>query len=299
MSLSKSTKNQLCRLLAFIPDKAYLHIAYFAHTKNRLHLSDPQTFNEKLQWLKINDKNPIYCKIVDKYTVREYIKQKIGSEYLIPLLGVWDSANDIPFDQLPEKFVLKCTHDSGSVIVCTSKGDIDQKAVKQKLNKALKQNIFYNGREWPYKNVKPRIIAEEFLTEASGMEPKDYKIFCFNGMPRFIQVDQGRFHTHRRNMYTPEWQPMDMEIRVPRNREREVDKPENLKEMLEFAKVLSKDFPFVRVDFYSVNNRLYFGELTLYPGNGYGKITPDEWNHTLGEWIRLPDNKKQKANPTI
>ena len=202
--------------LRFIPDKYYLKKWYKFKTGKELNLKNPQSFNEKLQWLKLYDRNPNYSKMVDKYEVRQYIKKKIGEEHLIPLVGgPWKNFEDIDFTKLPDQFVLKCTHDSGSVEICKNKKEFDIEKVRKKFNYTLKRNYYYYGREWPYKNVKPRIIAEKYLLDDSGIEPKDYKIFNFNGEPRIIQVDLDRFANHRHNYYTTKWEFLDVYIDDP------------------------------------------------------------------------------------
>ena len=219
-----------------IPDSVYLKYMYRRIMGKKLDLKNPKTFNEKLQWLKLYDRKPEYTKMVDKYEVRKYIKEKIGEEYLIPLAGgPWDQFDDIDFSKLPDQFVLKCTHDSGSVVICRDKNDFDIGAIRKKFNRALKGNFFYGGREWPYKNVKPRIIAEQYMADESGVELKDYKIFNFNGVPRIIQVDYDRFVRHKRNLYNTDWQYMDFAIKYETDSNITINKPANLEEMLRMA----------------------------------------------------------------
>lgn len=272
-----------------IPDKLYLEILYKRVTGETLHLDNPQTYNEKLQWLKLYDRNPLYTTLVDKYAVREYIKEKLGEEYLFPLVGgPWNSVDEIDFDALPEQFVLKCTHDSNSVIICKDKNNFDIEAAKEKLKKALKVNFYYYRREWAYKNVKPRIIAEKYMVDESGDDLKDYKIYAFDGEPKVIQVDFNRFSgNHKHNFYTPDWKFIDVQILCPSDASIKMEPPQTLDEMLEISKKLSEGYPHVRVDLYSINGRVYFGELTFYSNSGTAKFTPEEFGYEMGSWIKL------------
>jgi hypothetical protein len=229
--------------------------------------------------------------MADKYEVRKYIAEKIGEEYLIPLLGVWNTFEDIDFNSLPDQFVLKCTHDSGGVVICKDKNAFDLKAARKKIVIHLKRNFYWYGREWAYKNIKPRIIAEKFMVDESGTELKDYKILCFNGEPRLIQVDFDRFVKHKRNLYSTEWQYQLVELGYPTYPQIRIKKPESLELMLQLAKKLSFGIPHLRVDLYSIKQKIYFGELTFYHGSGFEKFTPSEWDKTLGDWLELPQDK--------
>lgn len=278
-------------LLRLIPDKAYLKLQYKLNFGKKLNLKSPETFNEKLQWLKLYDRKSEYVQLVDKYRVREYIANKIGKEYLIPLIGVWDKFEDIDFAKLPNQFVLKCNHDSGSVIICKDKNTFNFEKAKVKLSRGLKRNLYYFGREWCYKDVPPRIIAEEYLVDDSGDELKDYKIFCFNGEPRIILVCADRFSSGglRENFYDTNWNLLNLQRPKHPNTEYSVSKPESLDIMLSLARTLSQNIPFVRVDFYEVDGKVYFGEMTFFPASGFGLFTPEEWDYKLGEWIKLPN----------
>jgi len=277
-------------VVRLIPDSVYLKYMYRRIMRKKLDLKNPRTFNEKLQWLKLHDRKPEYTKMVDKYEVRKYIKKKIGEQYLIPLVGgPWDTFDDIDFSKLPDQFVLKCTHDSGSVAICKNKKDFDIEAIRKKFNRALKGNFFYGGREWPYKNVKPRIIAEKYMADESGTELKDYKIFNFNGIPKIIQVDYNRFVRHKRNLYSTDWKYMDVAIKYETDPNIEICKPVKLDEMLGMAQSLSQNIPHIRTDFYSIGDRIYFGELTFYHESGFGKFMPDEWDKIFGDWLMLPN----------
>lgn len=271
-----------------VSSERYLKCLYKLRMGKELDLDNPQTFNEKLQWLKLHDRNPLYTTLVDKYAVRAYIKEKLGEEYLIPLVGgPYASADEIDFDQLPDQFVLKCTHDSASVTICRDRETFDIAAAKEKLNKALKVNYYYAGREWPYKNVKPQIIAEKYMADESGVELKDYKIFNFAGKPKIIQVDYDRFVNHKRNLYTTDWEYIEAVIQYPTDSNHMIRKPEALDEMLALAGRLSAGMPHVRTDFYCIDRRVYFGEFTFYPGCGLEEFRPDSWDVELGKWIKI------------
>lgn len=275
-----------------IPDTIYLKCMYRIVTGKKLDFRYPKTFNEKLQWLKLHDRNPKYTKMVDKYEVRQYIKETIGEEYLIPLVGgPWERFDDIDFSKLPKQFVLKCTHDSGSVVICRDKNNFDIESVRKKFNRALKGNFFYGGREWPYKNVKPRIIAEKYMVDESGIELKDYKIFNFHGKAKIIEVDYDRFVEHKRNLYTTQWKYLEVEIQYPTNPQYKIDKPRQLEKMIDLAETLSKGIPYVRTDFYLIDDKILFGEITFYHESGFGKFTPIEFEEQMGKWIRLPYEK--------
>ncbi|MGO1469477.1 MAG: ATP-grasp fold amidoligase family protein [Tissierella sp.] len=270
-----------------IPDKLYLKLQYRHHFNKKLNLKGPKNFNEKIQWLKLNDRKPEYVNYVDKYEVRKYIKDTIGDEYLIPLIGVYDSVEQIDWISLPDSFVLKCTHGSSSNIICKNKADLDIEAAKIMLNRWLSSNWFWYGREWPYKNVKPRIVCEKYMVDESNVELKDYKIFCFNGEPKLIQVDFNRFEHHQRNIYDINWDYIEASIKYPTNPDTIIKKPVKLDEMLEISKKLSAGIPHVRVDLYSIEESIYFGELTFHHGSGYEKIKPESLNNAMGEWIDL------------
>ncbi|KAB2332604.1 ATP-grasp fold amidoligase family protein [Bacillus mesophilum] len=274
-----------------LPDSVFLNMLYKIYTGKSLNLESPKTFNEKLQWLKLYDRNSFYTNLVDKYEVRKYIAETIGEEYLISLIGVWDKFDDIDFESLPEKFVLKCTHDSGGMVICTDKGKLDIELAKKKITKSLNRNYFFQCREWPYKNLTPKIICEKYMVDESGKELKDYKIFCFNGEPEVIQVDFNRFIEHKRNFYDKKWGLLPTAIRYPNDPKTLISKPKRLNDMLNLARVLAKNYPFVRIDFYSINSRLYFGEMTFYPEGGVGKFKPDNYDAIFGEWLELPTTK--------
>lgn len=272
-----------------MPDKLYLRIMFRINTGKRLNLKKTVTFNEKLQWLKLYNRCSEYTMMVDKVKAKEYVAEKVGRQYIIPTIGVWDDPDDIDFDTLPDQFVIKCNHNSGlGMCICKDKGKLDIPKVKNRLRKGLKQNYFMHGREWPYKNVPRKILAEKFMVDESGNELKDYKIFCFDGEPELIEVDYGRFTEHKRNIYGKDWNFIKMEIQYPSEENYVISRPEKLEEMLALARILAKGIPHIRVDFYSINNQLYWGELTFFHGSGLEYFSPEEWNERLGKLIKLP-----------
>ena len=223
-------------------DKKYLKILFKYLMGKECNFDNPQTYSEKLQWLKIYDRNPLYTQLVDKYEVRKFIEERIGSEHLIPCLGVWNHFDEIDFDKLPNQFVLKCTHDSGGLIICKDKSTLDLKQARKKIEHCLKRNYFLNHREWPYKDVKPRIIAEEYTVDESGYELKDYKIFCFDGKPKamFIATDRGT--DTKFDFFDTEFHHLPFTNGHP-NADKEIKKPTNFDEMLRIAGILSKGMP--------------------------------------------------------
>lgn len=272
----------------FVPSKIYCALEYKRHFGKKLNIKNPKTFNEKIQWLKLNDHNALYPKLVDKYEVRKYVREKLGEQYLIKLIGIYNCVEDIPFNSLPKEYVLKCTHDSGTVVINNSLCTITEDEIRKLLNKALRKNYYYEHREWPYKRVKPRVICETYMVDESNSELKDYKIHCFGGVPKLIQVDFGRFTNHRRNLYDTQWNFIDASILYPNDKTTLIKKPDNLAEILEVSSVLSQPFAYVRVDLYIVENRIFFGELTFHHGAGYEKFTPHELEVQMGEWLMLP-----------
>ena len=271
-----------------VPDKKYLNMWYKVIFGKKINFKKPKTFNEKLQCLKIYDRNPKYIKLVDKYEVKKYIADKIGEEYIIPTLGIWDSIEDVDFASLPEQFVIKCTHDSGSTILCDDKKTFDVESAKNKLSKKLKENLFWWGREWPYKDVKPRIIAEKFMSDGSIDDIRDYKFMCFDGVVHNCFVCSDRKKNLKVTFYDLDWNVLPFERHYPKSSV-PIDKPLNFNKMIELAKILSKGIPFVRVDFYEVNGKIYFGELTFFPGCGFEEFTPEEWDYKLGDLIKIPE----------
>lgn len=281
-------------LLNWLPDKAYLKLLYRGFFNKKLDLKNPRTFNEKLQWLKLYDRNPMYTKMVDKYEAKEYVSSKIGSEYVIPTLGVWDRFDDIDFDKLPDQFVLKCTHDSGGLVIVKDKSKFDKIAAKAKIEKCLKYDFYKYGREWPYKNVKHRIIAEKYMEDSGSLDLKDYKFFSFNGlcMAMFIATDRQNTDTETKfDFFDANGNHLDL-VNIHPNAEYTPKLPENFEKMKELAAVLSKDIPQLRVDFYEVNGDIYFGELTFAHGTGFEAFYPESWDYKFGEWIKLPESAR-------
>lgn len=275
--------------MLFLPDKIYLKIRYWLEFGKKLDLKNPKTFNEKLNWLKINDRKPEYNKLVDKYLVREYISNAIGDEYLIPLLGVWDSFDEIDFDALPEQFVLKCTHDSGSVVICKDKKSFDYDAAKKKIERKLKKNLYAWGREWVYKDLTPRIIAEKYLNDGIHAEMIDYKFFCFNGKPEYIYISEN-LSDHKAaaiSFYDMNFNKAQFRRTDFKDLDYIPEKPKTFDKMIELSKILSKEHIFLRTDFYDINGKIYFGELTFFPAAGYLPIVPEEWDLKLGDLINL------------
>ncbi|MBQ9071357.1 MAG: glycosyl transferase [Clostridia bacterium] len=269
-------------------DEKYLKKMYKGIMGKKLDLENPKTFNEKLQWLKLHDRNPEYTKLVDKYAVREYIASTIGEEYLIPLLGVWDSADDIDFDALPNQFVLKCNHNSGlGMCICKDKSTLDIEKTRNELRKGLAQDYYLTNREWPYKNVKRKIIAEKYMVDESGVELKDYKIFCFNGHAEYVEVDFNRHIEHQLNPYDFDWNPLNFCDTSKNNYSANITKPTKLKDMRIIAEKLSKAATFMRVDFYSINDDIYVGELTLFPGAGFIQFEPRSVDLKYGQLLDL------------
>lgn len=284
-------KEFIKKLLKLLPDNIFLQIKYRYKFNKKLDLKKPQTFNEKLQWLKLYDRNPEYTKMVDKYEAKKYVANIIGEEYIIPTLGVYDKFEDINFATLPNQFVIKCTHDSGGLIICKDKTKLNIKEARKKINKSLKRNYFYTGREWPYKNVKPRIIAEQYMVDESGTELKDYKFFCFNGEPKLLFVAKDRPYATKFNYYDMDFKKLPFKQHY-KNFNDYIEKPKGFEKMIELSRKLSKDIPHVRVDFYDINGKVYFGELTFYHFSGFEKFEPEEWDRILGDMLKLPKEKK-------
>ncbi len=270
-------------------DKLYLKCAYKKYLNKKLDFKNPKTFNEKLQWLKLYDRKDIYTIMVDKYDVKEYVSNIIGEEYIIPTLGIYNSFNEIDFDKLPNQFVIKCTHDSGGLVIVQDKEKLDIESAKKKINKCLKNNFYYQGREWPYKNVKPRIIIEKYMVDESGYELKDYKFFCFNGNVKLMFVATDRNSTSETcfDFFDENFNHLPFTNGHP-NSNKKIKKPKNFNKMVNLAEKLSTNIPHVRIDFYNINGKIYFGELTFYHWSGFVPFTPVEWDYRLGELIKLP-----------
>lgn len=276
-----------------LSDKSFIKKLYKKRMGKDINLSNPKTFCEKQNWLKLYDRKPIYTVMVDKYLAREFVAERIGEEYLVPLLGVWDKADDIDFSVLPDKFVLKCNHNS-DVTICTDKSTLDVEKVKKKLNEQLKRDYYLSKREWPYKNVPRKIICEKFMENHDGSEPLEYKVFCFNGVPKYILVISGRFHTEEPTMdtYNIMWEHTDLINGGPLAGD-VYPKPECFDELCRLSESLSSNTHFLRVDYNYWNNKLYFGELTFFDSAGFEKYKPEKWDYILGDLIELPPKHRR------
>lgn len=274
----------------------YLKVYYRLRTGRKLNLDHPRSFQEKTQWLKLHNTDPLFSKLVDKYEVRKFVAERIGEEHLIPLYGVYDSFDQIDFNNLPNQFVLKSTHDSGSVVICRDKGSFNVGRARRKLHNSLKRNYFYDGREYPYKNVKPRIVAEKYMEDANGGQLPDYKFFTFNGKPEMLFVAEGRFSREgaKFTFFDLNWNelPLHAKGHTGDGKPTELTAPDCFDEMKEIVKKLCLDIPFVRIDLYTVNNKIYFGEYTTFHHDG-GVVDyePAEWNDKLGNMIIFPIDK--------
>lgn len=275
-----------------MPDERYIKLIYWARMGSKLNLENPQTFNEKLQWLKLFDRKPEYTRMVDKYEAKKYVADIIGEEYVIPTLGVWDRFEDIDFDALPNQFVLKCTHDSGGLVICRDKSQLDLDAAKKKINRSLRTNFYLHGREWPYKDVNPRIIAEKYMEDSETQELlRDYKFFTFDGVAKalFIASDRQKADEKTKSdFYDMNFKHLPFTNGHP-NADIELAKPQRFEEMKRLVEQLSQGIPQLRVDFYEVNGKAYFGDLTFSHWSGLTPFEPEEWDKTLGDWIKLPE----------
>ena len=291
--MSRNLRGRIMYLLSFLPDKPYLQIFYFATTGKFINFKNPKGFNEKLQWLKVNDKKSEYTRLVDKLAVRQHIAEVLGEEYLFPLLGSWDKFEDIDFQSLPEQFVLKCNHDSGSTRVISSKSALTQSDIdemKKFFNKRLKRDFFYAGREYPYKGISSCIIAEKLMFDENAPKSSlvDYKFFCFNGEPELLLIVSGR-DKKKQGGYHEDFMDMDFNRIAVTNGFTASDfipeKPKNFEKMKELAKILTKNMQHVRLDFYEINGQIYFGEFTFFSSGGFLLFEPKEWEEKLGSLI--------------
>lgn len=272
-----------------IPDRQYIQLRFRFNMGYWPDLKNPETFNEKINWLKLYDRKPVYTTMVDKYAVKDYVSKIIGEEYIIPTLGVWPTPEEIEWNKLPDKFVLKTTHGGGScgVIVCMDKDTFDEGNAISKLSDSMKADIYSELREWPYKNVEKRIIAEQYL-DSKGKELNDYKFFCFNGKVRCFKVDFNRFVEHHANYYSRDCELLTLgEVVCTPQPEHHITFPDNIYEMFSIAEKISAGHPFLRVDLYNIEGKIYFGETTFFPAGGMGRFTEDVWDKTLGSWINL------------
>lgn len=290
---------QFCRIFLFLlrglhldqylSDELYLKLLYQKMFGKKLNLENPQTFNEKLQWLKLYDRRPEYTTMVDKYAVKKYVADIIGDEYVIPTYGVWDSPDDIEWDLLPEQFVLKCTHDSGGQVICRDKSRLDKAQAISRLKKSLKTDYYKAGREWPYENVPRRVIAERYMEDPSNINDlPDYKFFCFDGEVKalFIGTERGTGDV-KFDYYDADFNHLDL-IQIHPMSGKNLPRPLNFEIMRALASKLSKGIPQVRVDFYNINGNIYFGELTFFHHGGIIPFHPEKWDYIFGSWIKLP-----------
>lgn len=269
----------------FLPDKWYLRWLYRGATGRKLDLKDPERYSQKLQWMKLYDRDPRYTVMVDKARAKEWAAGIIGPQHIIPTLGLWERFDDIDFDALPDRFVLKCTHDSHSAIICKDKSKLDKAEAKKKMEKALKRRFFYEGRQWPYKDVPPRILAEPYMENKATGDLRDYKFFTFRGQPRvmYIATGRGTGETYG-DFYDMEFTHLDLNIDhvcapVP------PEKPAMFAEMIQAAQALAEGTPQVRVDFYEVDGQFYFGEMTFFHCSGFISFQPDDWDFQFGQWM--------------
>lgn len=279
----------------FFSDETYIKGRFYLLMGKRLDLKNPKTFSEKLQWLKLYDRRPEYTTMVDKYAVKDYVAKIIGDEYVIPTLGVWNKPENIEWDKLPNQFVLKTTHGGGSegVVICKDKATFDRGLAIAKLNKDLKSDAYRIGLEWPYKNVPRRVLAEKYIEPQPDIKDlPDYKFFCFNGEPKYCQVISGRGTKMCIDFFDHEWNHLP--FHEPKNypfADIEPAKPKHFEQMRQFAATLSKRRSFVRIDFYNVKDKIFFGEITFFPTSGYGGFLPEEWDNILGEYINIEISK--------
>ncbi len=283
-------------LYNYMSDKKYLKRKFYAQNKVKLNLDNPLTFNDKLNWLKLYDRNDEYIKMVNKYTAKQWISDRIGDKYIIPTIGVWEKVSDINFDELPQQFVIKCTHASGANIICTNKSKLDIRKLKKKLNKWMRKNWFWYGREWPYLNCKHQIIVEKFMVDdndnTGDSATTDYKFFCFNGEPKVMYISKDKSHDPRTDFFDMNFNHLPIVIKDP-NSDKLPEKPDQFEEMIELSKKLSVGFRHIRIDFYVFNSKIYVGELTFYHCSGFSIIKPYEWNVKMGEWISIKNDVEQ------
>ena len=274
---------------SLLPDRIYIKKLYKKRMGKELDLKNPTTYNEKLNWLKLYDRCPEYTMMVDKYAVRDFVKKTIGEKYLIPLIGSWNSVEEIEFNELPDKFVLKCNHDNG-VIICKNKSILDIEKVKEDLTYHLSRDYYKKAREWPYKNVRRKIICEKYMEDLNEKELTDYKFFCFGGEPKVVCIIKARSSEPTIDFFDMDFNHLTLKDKFP-NANKKIDKPEGFSEMVGIAKKLSSGIPHVRIDLYYINGEVYFGEITFYDDAGYGYKEPATWERQLSDWIVLPKKR--------
>lgn len=287
----------LIKTAAIWPDEIFLKIVFYLRMGYKLNLNNPRSYSEKLQWLKLHNRHPEYTQMVDKVAAKEYVASIIGNEYIIPTIAVYDSVEDIIWEDLPAQFVLKCSHDSGGIVICKDKEKLDIEKAKKKLARGLKQSYYHVNREYPYKDVPRKIICEEYREDESGYELKDYKWFCFDGKPQalFIASDRGsQTEETKFDFFDMDFNHLPFRNGHP-NSSHEIKKPIGFEKMKELAAKLSQGIPQVRIDFYDINGHIYFGEITFFHWSGMMPFEPKEWDYTFGEWINLPKELKKDA----
>lgn len=299
INVVKSPKIILIKMLNigffnWMNDEQFLKLKYRLIFNKQLDLNNPKSFNEKLQWLKLHDHNDLYVRLVDKYLVKKYVEKNVGAKYVIPTIAVYSSFDEIDFDSLPNQFVIKCNHDSGGLVLCSDKKKFNKKMAAKIINSSIRKNYYYFSREWPYKNVEKKIIIEKFMSDNNSDFLIDYKVMCFNGKAKYIFTCTDRFNGSglKVTFFDTKWKKMPFTRHYPASTEM-IEKPYNLKKMIELSEKLSKKIPFVRVDWYEINKELFFGEMTFYPGSGFEEFTPDEWDYKLGELIDISTNVRR------
>lgn len=283
---NRELRLKLINLLRFIPDEPYLKMVYWIKTGKRLNLKDPRTFCDKLNWLKLHDFQPGYTRLADKIAVREHLKEILGEDICLPMLGAWEHYDDIDFDALPDKFVMKCNHDSGSVKIIKDKSTMDHAALREFYEGRLKLNPFVLGREYPYKEIKPMILVEKFMANKNGRDIRDYKFLCFDGVPKYMFVISDRSTDCRSDFYDMEFNRLPIVDTYPMSDE-PMEKPEFFDEMVNLVTRLAQGFRTIRIDLYEIDGKIYFGEYTFYDGGGFWPKEPEEWEYTMGDLIRL------------
>ncbi len=286
---------RIVKKLKILPQKSFVKLHYKYQTGKTLNLNDPKDFNEKIQWLKVYFKPDILTQLVDKYDVRSYVSDRVGAKYLNDVYGVYENPDDIDFNSMPKRFVLKATHGYDMNLVVKDKEKLDVTRTREIARGWLAINHYYlAGMEWAYKNIKPRLLAENFMEEKGKTTINDYKFYCFSGVPKFLHVDLDRGNNHSVGYYDMKWQKLPFAKKVHHLVEGDIPKPENFEEMVEVVKKLSADFPFVRVDLYNLDGKIVFGEMTFYPGDGRIQFEPEQYNKILGDYIELPKIPKGK-----
>lgn len=290
MNIRRIVKYIARRILLFLPDKIYLSLTA-PLSGQKIDFNNPRTFGEKLQWMKIYDRNPMYTVLVDKVKVKDWVAERIGQKYIIPTLAVYARAEDIDLTTLPNQFVIKCNHNSGlGMLICRNKNAIDESSLRRNLKKGLKENYYRISKEWPYRDVHRKILVEQFMENEGESDLADYKWFCFNGKPTYCQVIRNRNTNETIDFYDVDWNHMEFVGLTPgvKNGTIGVERPSKLDEMLDIATKLSAGLSFSRIDLYNINGDVYFGEITFFPNSGFGKFYPEEWNYKLGDMIKLP-----------